>query len=290
MTRRGGLTLIELLVVVAIVAVLAGLTLGAVQKVRTRATQLQCANQLRQIGVALHHHQAAAGRLPPGALGPRGDYPYLAWPARLLPYLEQSSAWAAAEADYKRERHFGGPPPHGLLGTPMPAFLCPAGGPPTQFLTWEKYPVAFTHYLGVAGGEGRDDGLLVFAKAFRLGDAADGTSSTLLVGERPPSADFYLGWWYAGVGQNRDASADSILIARQYNYTFRAPTCGRGPYHYGPGDPADMCSTFHFYSNHGGGANFLFADGAVRFLSYAADAVLPALATRAGGEAAAVPD
>lgn len=66
-------------------------------------------------------------------------------------------------------------------------------------------------------------------------------------------------------------------------------SCPRGPYHFRPGRVNEQCDLFHFWSLHSGGAHFLFADGAVRFLAYSADPVLPAWATRAGGEMVAIP-
>jgi prepilin-type processing-associated H-X9-DG protein len=70
--------------------------------------------------------------------------------------------------------------------------------------------------------------------------------------------------------------------------TFRG--CPRGPYAYRAGNPKSLCSTFHFWSLHAGGANFAFADGSVRFLRYEAAPVMPALATRAGDDVATLPD
>ena len=124
--------------------------------------------------------------------------------------------------------------------------------------------------------------------AVRFGDVTDGLSQTVMAGERPPSPDNHFGWWYAGQGQSFDASADFLLGVRDGNRTFRAPTCKAGPYSFGPGKSDDMCDTFHFWSLHSGGANFAFCDGSVRFLRYDADAILPALATRAGGEVVAL--
>jgi prepilin-type processing-associated H-X9-DG protein len=66
-------------------------------------------------------------------------------------------------------------------------------------------------------------------------------------------------------------------------------TCPTGPYSFGPGTMQNPCDTFHFWSLHSGGSNFLFADGAVRFLNYSAAPLLPALSTRAGGEPAPLP-
>jgi prepilin-type processing-associated H-X9-DG protein len=74
--------------------------------------------------------------------------------------------------------------------------------------------------------------------------------------------------------------------------TLGAPylACPPGPYAYTDGDLKSVCHAYHFWSRHPGGAHFAFCDGSVKFLRYSADAVLPALATRAGGEVAVVPD
>jgi prepilin-type processing-associated H-X9-DG protein len=122
-----------------------------------------------------------------------------------------------------------------------------------------------------------------------MADISDGTSQTLFAGERPPSADFQFGWWYAGAGQLFTGSADMVLGVHERNvlplsigYAYGCPP---GPYSFGPGRMSNQCDMFHFWSPHnGGGANFLFADGSVHFLSYSAAPILPALATRSGGE------
>src|SRR5262249_51159207 len=125
----------------------------------------------------------------------------------------------------------------------------------------------------------------------RLADIHDGISNTLLAGERPPSADHNLGWWYAGWGQNRDGSAESVLGVNEMNtYSWTQGRCPPGPYEFQPGAVNNMCDAFHFWSLHSGGANFVLCDGSVHFLTYSAAPVMPALATRAGGEVVTIPD
>src|SRR5262249_27312455 len=142
------------------------------------------------------------------------------------------------------------------------------------------HAVAFTSYLGVEGqNAGVVDGLLYMDSKHRLADATDGTSNTLLVGERPPNADLTLRWRAAGWGQRKNGDAEMLLGARTRCYNRYLRQCPEGPYHFTPGRLDNVCDTFHFWSPHAGGAHFLFADGSVRFLRYDADPILPALAT-----------
>jgi prepilin-type processing-associated H-X9-DG protein len=111
-----------------------------------------------------------------------------------------------------------------------------------------------------------------------------------MVGERPPSADQRLGWWYAGVGQDLNGSAEMVLGVLERNFGTWSAVCPPGPFSFGPGRANEQCDAFHFWNLHIGGANFLFADGSVHFLPYSAAPIMPALATRAGGEVAGMPD
>lgn len=286
-SRRHGFSLLELLVVLAIFGLVVALTLCAVQRVRASAARLACQNNLKQIGVALHSYHGSHDRLPPGlATGDREPYPFMAWNARLLPYLEQESLWKTTTAAYAQKRFFLEDPPHVGLNTVMPAFLCPSDGRVRRPDGVNGVRRAATSYLGVSGTDQYDeDGLLYLDSHVRLTDVADGTANTLLVGERPPSADGYLGWWYAGYGQNKDGSCDMVLGVREKLASGSFPGCKSGAYEFRAGEVNDPCAALHYWSLHPGGANFLFADGSARFLAYSANPLLPALATRAGGEA-----
>ena len=99
-----------------------------------------------------------------------------------------------------------------------------------------------------------------------------------------------FGWWYAGWGQDRDGDADMVLGVRAMHRSIYAPECPLGPYSFELGSFTNQCDTLHFWSPHPGGANFAFADGSVHFLRYSADSIMPALATRAGGEVASIPE
>ncbi|MGL4420562.1 MAG: DUF1559 domain-containing protein, partial [Gemmataceae bacterium] len=150
-----------------------------------------------------------------------------------------------------------------------------------------------TSYLGVSGTNGASrDGILYQDSRHRLAEVTDGSSSTLLIGERPPAHDFHYGWWYAGLGYDGRGSMDMVLGVREPNMlpVTTGSACGPGNYPFraarGVNDP---CGQFHFWSLHPGGANFAFADGSVRFLAYDANPIMPALATRAGGESVSMP-
>ncbi len=157
--------------------------------------------------------------------------------------------------------------------------------------------MALTGYLGVSGlgsdpfilGSGyRMSGVIYGASRTKVTHITDGTTNTLLFGERPPSPDYQCGWWYmfspVTIGlpylpvRGMRGYADGSAGLPAYG------ACPLGPYPYTRGDINNICDANHFWSLHTNGANFAFADGSVRFLAYSADSVLPALATRAGGE------
>jgi prepilin-type N-terminal cleavage/methylation domain-containing protein/prepilin-type processing-associated H-X9-DG protein len=286
---RRGVTVLEVLVCTAIAAILAGLTFAALTKARAAARRVECANNAKQLALASHTYSGRTGFFPAGTVTQPPGKLFSAWTAHLLAELGETALAKDRDADYSRQWYFGGKTPHANLARPLKVVLCPAGDK-TVVVNDENVTAGVTYFLGVSGARPRDRaGILFPDAAVRPTDLKDGASNTVLFGERPPSANDHFGWWYAGAGMQFDGTADHHLPAVGFNYTFRAPHCSRGPYPFHSGDSSDDCSIFHFFSEHAGGAHFAFADGSVRFLNYSAKDVLPALATRAGGETAAIP-
>jgi prepilin-type N-terminal cleavage/methylation domain-containing protein/prepilin-type processing-associated H-X9-DG protein len=294
--HRRAFTLIELLVVIGIISILMGLLLSAVQQARAAAARLKCENNLKQIGLAFQMYHDTYGSLPLGfrTLTATQPMPWSGWPLSLLPYLEQTALFANAQADYRLKRNPFLNPPHTGLATVVQTYVCPsdASAAFAQRAMKTGDVAAFTDYLGVSGTNyATHDGVLFPDSQVRFADTTDGTSNTLLAGERPPSSDFQFGWWYAGIGQKRTGSADMILGVQEVNLLPVTPTsCGPGPSSYSPGRPGSPCNMFHFWSYHPGGANFLLVDGSVHFLPYSVHPIMPALASRAGGETMALVD
>jgi prepilin-type N-terminal cleavage/methylation domain-containing protein/prepilin-type processing-associated H-X9-DG protein len=295
---RRAFTLIELLIVIAIIAILIALLIPAVQKVRAGAGRVQCLNHMHEIGVALHNYHDCWKRFPPG-LDTTDQYWYLSWMGRLLPFVEQEPLAKTIGPEYARsinpwgeytQPDFNGVGPHIGLSTEMEMYKCPMDNrtlvaTAVDFGFGNFDTVAFTSYLGISGtASGANDGVLYNTSRVCLTDIMDGASNTLIVGERPPSADLFYGWWYAGSGYDNLGTGDVVQGAKETEYAanFGCPLAELGLQ---PGTEADECAQTHFWSLHPGGANFLMADGSARFLSYDANPILPALATRAGGEA-----
>src|SRR5437899_2364108 len=128
--KRRGLTLIEVLVVIAIMGILMGLLLAAIQKARAVAQRTQCINNLRQIGLGLSMYHEANGAFPPSVNNdqrmPRPPFYYLSWRGRILPYIDEEPLWKRVNAAYQQINHPGYDPPHNYSKTLVRIFGCPS--------------------------------------------------------------------------------------------------------------------------------------------------------------------
>jgi prepilin-type N-terminal cleavage/methylation domain-containing protein len=261
-----GFTLIELLVVIAIIAILIGLLLPAVQKVRAAAARMQCANNLKQIGLACYNFENNYQHLP----GDGGDAAagYRGWMVCLLPYIEQTAVYNSGN----------------YYSSLIKTYVCPADPRGTSFFADASYGWSLTSYVAIAGKTYGDNLGIITYTPNKVTDITDGTSNTIMVGERPPSIDAYWGWYAETT--NYDETSGAANTSQQYYTSNTGASCGSPPFYFGgPSNVTNPCSFNQLWSPHtGSGANFVLGDGSVRFISYSASSLLPSLATRAGGE------
>jgi prepilin-type N-terminal cleavage/methylation domain-containing protein/prepilin-type processing-associated H-X9-DG protein len=316
--RRRGFTLIELLVVLAILAVLIGLLLPAVQRVREAGNRARCTHNLRQLGLACHAYHDSHGAFPPGGTSTAADQG--SWLVYLLPYLEQ-------EALYRQIRGFPTIPAAvtaGVLPQKLPPGRCPSD-------PWNPADPAYCNYVGSVGPQcdsaplgppdqgscgyepfavycdqpgwgyttSADHGDTADATQVRgvfcrggaritLAGVTDGLSNTLLLGETTLETFFAIGWsppagWASTFGGNSEAFTIMPMNYRidADDLSWCGQASGRGPAH----NVWNWGVSWGFKSRHPGGANFALADGSVRFIGNSiAPATYAALGTRAGGE------
>jgi prepilin-type N-terminal cleavage/methylation domain-containing protein len=307
-TRQAAFTLVEVLVVIAIIAVLIGLLLPAVQKVREAANSIVCRNNLKQIGLALHNYHDVYQSFPPGYAanvsyvdGFLDTSPGWGWAAFILPYIEQDNAY--------RQLNLDQPPQNSsAIQTMLKVFTCPADmTPDTAFPVPDGFgntvclaaPASYAASCGSDATDTRDrtgNGVFFRNSRVRFADITDGTSNTILVGERA---------WAKANGAWAGAIPGGVIMRGQFNPCqpnipgawFPSSTIAIAHTHLNNAlqDPDGSAGMDDFSSMHSSGSFFVFADGSVHFLrsvssdnpdgSYTADGLIfQALGTRAGGE------
>ncbi len=301
MKTRSAFTLIELLVVIAIIAILIGLLLPAVQKVREAAARTQCVNNMKQVGLALHNYHDVTQKFPPGyvsAYDASGNDtgPGWGWAAHILPQLEQDNLFR--QIDLKQPIEVAA---NAQARTVIvKSFLCPSDTPPQQafpvgprsasgLLVSTTCTVAPSNHVGNFGVNepGVDgDGVFFRGSAIRIGDITDGTSSTLMVGERS-FRDAESTWVGAVTGTNHVPTPGSPMPMQVQN-AANFVLAHTGETFKGPAYPEEAN---HYTARHTGGGNFVFGDGHVGYLSRSTSySTYKALSTRSGGEAISTGD
>jgi len=305
-SRSAAFTLIELLVVIAIIAILIGLLLPAVQKVREAANRMKCSNHLKQLGVALHSYHDTNERYPLGVVWNNGsyyDFPRSGWHHVLYPFIEQDNLYrmlpttAGAQQFYP---YFSAEAtnPNGPTRAQIPIWVCPSdSGIRTMQQPWGGFMIGNYHAFfgglnlgGVVANNPSQRSAFGLNYGARFADFADGTSNTMVLGEYlrslgAPNDQRGLMWGdqpgysqiYTQLSPN-SSSPDLIYVGWCDNQPLKNMPCISGDS--GPNNTAAS------RSRHAGGVNVVLADGSVRFVRDSVDllTVWRPLATIAGGE------
>ncbi|MDA1018220.1 MAG: DUF1559 domain-containing protein [Planctomycetota bacterium] len=283
--RHRGFTLIELLVVIGIIAVLVALLLPAVQQAREAARRSHCKNNLKQIGTALHNYHDRHSAFPPGWIGVRNRQPFVAgnsgwgWAAMILPDVEERNLYNRINFNRSVLDAVNLP----IRTEPLSVYRCPSDTGPqvwdinTDGTNTPLATIATSNYVACFGTDEIDDcnnyplgaacrsnGVFFHNSYVRMRDITDGTNHTFLGGER--SSELSLSTWLGAVPGGDEPYARILGV-------------GDHPPNFPAAHPED------FSSGHVGGAQFVFGDAHVQFISENIDErIYRALCTRNGGD------
>lgn len=290
--RVRGFTLIELLVVIAVIGILVSLLLPAVQQARAAARRTECKNRLKQIGLAVHNYHDVHQTFP---MGSTSETRPGAWGmmAQLLPYLELANTYNLIDfedfgcCNAVKVLQESVPPRPDPSSNPHTVFFCPddfnsgrrlRSGPlgenPASYDCGHLFP---GNYMGVSGDRGNPvtlcggvtdgNGAFYSLSKVKFRDFTDGTSNTIIIGERGIPKDLGWGWWLCGGTECEHYISTELGLSPGANVDSWNGTLRR------------------FWSWHDGGAHFLLGDGSVRFLSYNMDFnTYREISTRGAGE------
>jgi prepilin-type N-terminal cleavage/methylation domain-containing protein len=294
--RVAAFTLVELLVVIAIIGVLLGLLLPAVQSARAAARRMQCANNLKQIGLGAQGYLSQSKEFPPSSrLHKTDDFPGISWRVLILPYVEQATMLQEI-----KPLPSGGASNWNPRFVSLPTYVCPEAEVPVDSNTYK-----LASYTAIAGagrnnerldleddncGDMDVDGVMFPGGRIKVGMVQDGLSNTMLVGERLTA---HWDWMTGATRTGNPPDSMCSESAKNIRYPINAD-----PLKFGydamddeaasavpAGTPKMLFNDLQFGSTHHGGAHFVFGDGSARMLSDTIDFTVYAdLATRDGGE------
>jgi prepilin-type N-terminal cleavage/methylation domain-containing protein/prepilin-type processing-associated H-X9-DG protein len=323
--KRKSFTLVELLVVIAIIGILIGMLLPAVQQVREAARRIQCGNNIRQLALAALNYESANMEFPPGMNCPKeqpggpsisGGYfssnvftdgtsfpnapkqgRFGSWMVWIMPFMEANNTFALLDLTAREtagNNVRGSDSPGAQI---IPSLLCPSDFSSDIVIFRDEFHFAPNSYFGAAGSESwfisggvSGDGMLYPNSSVTFGQISDGSSNTLLIGERFSFDKEWLDWtnrrgwaWSSALGIQ-----DCITgVQAPINYEFPE---GSGP---NPSNTLKDLKYNSFSSGHPGGANFALCDGSVHFLTNEGSSdleVLEFLAIRNDGVVAGISD
>jgi prepilin-type processing-associated H-X9-DG protein len=252
---------VELLVVIAIIGILVGLLLPAVQAAREAARRASCNNNLMQIGVAMHHFEFNHEHLPAGTINPEGPIrsepmgQHVSWTVQILPFIEEQNAYKMFDFEAGAYAEVNLPVRQHTVGL----FLCPSEP------VWRNDTLPFSTYAGCYHSEespidAASNGLFFLNSKLRYNQIPDGSTYTVMAGDAIPD-NKQLGW----ASGTRATLRNMTAFGKDVGQGWRNRNAAEDD----PNDPQNnVLYAGGFASRHPGGGNFVFADGAVRYMSF----------------------